>query len=604
MTKAFRFTLVWLAGSFIAILMSLNTLPASLVDGHYIPVGNDSFYHARRILDSVADADAFFEFDTRIHAPEGSQLPWPWAYDYVMAKAVSAWLALGSPLQPMTILAYLPLLAIPISIALIVGITRALNLSAYASLLAVLCVALSPLTQILHGIGIVDHHFAEYIFALAAIWSGLMWLNSPSSLVPALIAGCILGVSTGFHNGLFILQLPMLLTMAVLWSRGRRLPFDSVLAFAISLMGSTLLIALPSEPLQQGKFEFYLLSWFHVYIAACTASASLIMARLPNTHKGVLSIGAFLILASLPLARQVILGGTFVAGDLDMLKNIAEVKGIGAILQSRGLRWVIDYYSLLILIAPITLGACLWFASRRGTSAAESFFCISCVGGLALLIAQFRFHPYGSFALFLPLIAAADRAVILRPTKPLLAMGSLTLVLVLSYALPVKDRLFARQEPGNDPYYALTRSAYTELHNLCEKSPGLVLSGSDAGNYIRYHTECAVIANNFLLTPQHAAKIRELNNLLAMTPEQLLQSGLPIRYMLFTFADVSTAGQTAGSGMVISRPEDLTNARPRLVGSMLAAAPDSLGPRFRLLIDYKYGGKDGIPLARLYEILP
>ena len=41
-----------------------------------------------------------------------------------------------------------------------------------------------------------------------------------------------------------------------------------------------------------------------------------------------------------------------------------------------------------------------------------------------------------------------------------------------------------------------------------------------------------------------------------------------------------------------------------LVAALLAAPADSLGPHFRLLLDYNYGGPDGIPLARLYEIVP
>ena len=39
----------------------------AVIDGRYIPVGNDSFYHARRILDMLADPTNLYQFDSLIH---------------------------------------------------------------------------------------------------------------------------------------------------------------------------------------------------------------------------------------------------------------------------------------------------------------------------------------------------------------------------------------------------------------------------------------------------------------------------------------------------------------------------------------------------------
>jgi len=603
MTVAFRYTLVWLAGSCIAMLMALNTLSASFVDGHYIPSGNDSFYHARRILDTVAQPSAFYEFDTHIHVPEGSQLTWPWAYDYLMAMVVRAGVAMGVSSDASTLLAFLPFLALPIVIALLIGIARELRLSAYAALLAVLCVALSPLTQNLHGIGSLDHHFMEFIFTLAAVWSGLRWLNSPGSHARALVAGCVLGLAPGFHNGMFILQIPLLLALGIGWLRDRRMPWNSTMSFAAALMVAMLVIALPSQPVRQGSFEFYLLSWFHIYIAACTAVAALLLSKLPYSRRNLLIVVAFVVLAAVPLLGQLALGRDFVAGNLDMLQNISEVKGIRALFLSRGLRWLFDYYSLLLLLVPFAMAGCAWLVYKRETPAPVAFFCICSLAGLALLLSQFRMHPYGSFALFLPVIAAVDRYATQRPEKYRLVMALATLAVVISFALPAKDQLFIRQQPGNDAYYALTRPAYALMHEGCARDPGLVLAGSDAGNYVRYHTECSVIANNFLLTPQHAAKIRELNAVLDLTPEEFLKSGYRVRYVLVTLPDITSTRMSAGSRAVRS-PRDLIGARPRLVAALLGAPADSLGPHFRLLADYNYGGPNGIPLARLYELVP
>ena len=49
-------------------------MPAATVDGSFVPVGPDSFYHARPILDAAIGDTGFYQFDHRIHMPEGSML--------------------------------------------------------------------------------------------------------------------------------------------------------------------------------------------------------------------------------------------------------------------------------------------------------------------------------------------------------------------------------------------------------------------------------------------------------------------------------------------------------------------------------------------------
>ena len=64
------------------------------------------------------------------------------------------------------------------------------------------------------------------------------------------------------------------------------------------------------------------------------------------------------------------------------------------------------------------------------------------------------------------------------------------------------------------------------------KDPGIVLADNDAGHYIRYYTECSVIANNFLLTRQHEQKIRQIDYLTSL-PAAALPGAAPfVRYML------------------------------------------------------------------------
>ena len=134
-----------------------------------------------------------------------------------------------------------------------------------------LCFALSPLTQFLHAIGMIDHHYIEHTFVLATIWLGLRWFENPASTARAVALGATLGLACAFHNGLFILQLVPLTAVFVLWVRNTAPPRAALRGFAVALLVTTQLILLPSEPYRRLMFEFGLLSWFHFYIAVCTS---------------------------------------------------------------------------------------------------------------------------------------------------------------------------------------------------------------------------------------------------------------------------------------------------------------------------------------------
>ena len=259
--------------------------PGVGIEPEYLPVSIDSFYHARRILDTVKDPGSFYQFDNKIHAPEGSLLAWPWGYDYAMAWIVKVVTLVGIPGPPILILIWLPVVAVLISTGLIMLLARQLSLSAWSTTIAGMCVALSPLTQLLHGVGNIDHHFAEYIFVLAAITFGLRWLSSPERLSRAATLGFILGVAPCIHNGLFILQLPLLATIAILWAQGVRLPLRAVKYFALTLIATSLAILIPSLAFRLGRFEFYTLSWFHLYVAVGASVALYLFSVLDRSRR-------------------------------------------------------------------------------------------------------------------------------------------------------------------------------------------------------------------------------------------------------------------------------------------------------------------------------
>ncbi|MEE8307588.1 MAG: hypothetical protein V3R81_10005, partial [Gammaproteobacteria bacterium] len=264
------FLALWIPATLVAMFFALLHRDAAFIDGQYIPMGNDSFYHARRVLDALGSGEVA-QFDNRIHVPDGAWIPWPWGYDYLLVKTtqIAQWLSAG--LDPMAYLAHVPVAWIAINTALFLGVLTALGLPLGLRAIGMLAVALSALNQQLHAIGMLDHHFVEYTFVLANILLGLRWLRRPDNPRAALALGVLLGVAPAFHNGLFILQIPMLACIFVLWLRGDAPPLKSIVQFSAALVVSTLLIALPAQALHEGMFEFALLSWFHVYITFCSA---------------------------------------------------------------------------------------------------------------------------------------------------------------------------------------------------------------------------------------------------------------------------------------------------------------------------------------------
>jgi hypothetical protein len=80
------------------------------------------------------------------------------------------------------------------------------------------------------------------------------------------------------------------------------------------------------------------------------------------------------------------------------------------------------------------------------------------------------------------------------------------------------------------------------MADSCAQQGGTALSYNDDGHYIRYHTDCGVMTNNFLLTPQHEKKILEADALLQLDPEQFLLAAPDIDYIFVRMYEIFEAG--------------------------------------------------------------
>ncbi len=596
-SAAFRFSLLWLFGSTILIVAALSCVSGSFVDGQYLPATADAFYHARRILDSVFTGQPVIQFDARMHVPEGSWITWPWGYDTLLAEIVRLFGPFENTADANRILMRVPVFAAPVAIGLVTLITRQLGFAPLLAILPIIGFACLPGVYLLFAVGNVDHHFAELIWTLATLSAGVAFFGEQRrSLVPGCMLGMVLGSAVAIHNGLFILQIPVAATLALLWLRGAPLPDRrQIVGFSASLLIATLLVCLPSETWRRGAFEFYTLSWFHVHIAACTALFALLVGWLSRTKRNVLLVVTLCLCALIPIARSMLMAREFVTGRLESIQGVVEVFSpyqlhaiYGSAFSTEPLSW------LMWLALPMTLLNLWWAWSMPGS---RRFAGIAGVAGLALLQMQSRFAVFGIvFLLLTPVLMACDLSA--RWPQWRKATG-VALAVLMAIAFIPSTRTWAQPPTlAGNLGFPYVRSVFPGLHQLCAERPGIVLGDVNAGHWVRYFSDCSSIANVFLLTPLHAQKARLNSQLLDLTPEQLLASGATVRYVL---AQHSVTMTRTGDPNQPEAPvlAELTPLLQPLEATLLTPNV-ALPPRF--ILRWQATTEAGQVYARLFEI--
>lgn len=590
---------IWLVASTLAVAACLLHLSAARVGSEYVPMGNDSFYHARRILDTVQDPGSFYQFDAKIHVPEGSLLVWPWGYDYLMARAVRLGMAVGISSDPHKILFALPLATIPLAIGLLVLLGRRLSLTPWPLTLAALCLALNPTTRALFGFGAIDHHFAELLFILASVVTGLAWLQTGRRLAAAAL-GAVLGFALAIHNGLFIVQLPLLLTLFVRWQQGDGPPKQSTLVFIAALAVCSLAALLPSLPFRLGRFEFFTLSWFHFYIAVCTALFTALLAWLKPTRNNIIALVALGLVLLWPLLNEIRIAQSFLSGAMGNLESIQEMQAPLKLALAGNTAMVTYYYSFLIWLAPATFVLCLaqcWRDRRQP----RLLFWIACVLGLVLLSTQLRMHYFGGFALYLPWLVVANDYAAGKAERSSRVFLIVTLLVLLAYVPQLRYSLITSGARAGDASFEQLHPMLLKLRDICARDPGPVLADTNAGHYIRYYTDCPVIANNLLLTEQHFRKAREVVDLFAAPAAELSQRAPYVKYVLVRAGGI--APKLSGGFEYSFFMGDKT---PDMARTLLLSPPSSLAAQFTLLDEIDLlaaaDSQTTLPYARLYRV--
>jgi hypothetical protein len=590
MTPAFRYTLLWLAGSTLALFAAMAMLSGGYSAGEFLPSNPDAFYHARRVLDSLFSGSPVIQFDPRIHAPEGSWLVWPWGFDTLLTSITGIFGPYASETEANRVLMNIPPAAAPTAVGLVVIIARQLALPFSLALLFVMGFAALPLVYMQFAVGNIDHHFAELLWTLGALSAGIWFFGSNRlSYGAGITLGCVLGSAVAIHNGLFILQVPIAVAFGLFWLRGIRLPHRfQVIAFGAALVTTTLLVCLPSEPWQRGFFEFYTLSWFHFYIAACVAAFSVLLVMIERNTRNVLIVLLGAAAVVLPIIGTLAFAGDFISGELDSIREIAEATSPYAVPDStRSTTW------LLWLTGPMLL-LNVWWIYRRKDPVIQ-FVAIAGAMGLALMQAQYRFSVFGDVPMLLTPILAIHFLCESRPELRRIAVPACFALFAVAF-YPTLINWQMRFTLGGNVAYSYVRSVFPVLKQSCAERPGIVLAGIDTGHWVIYHSKCSVVANVFLLTPQHAAKVLENSRLLAKSPAELLTATPAVRYV---FARHSLAITRDENGAETPNLEEM-RLRMHPVERDLLGPEANIPPQFKLR--WEVQTSQGQIYARLYEI--
>jgi hypothetical protein len=532
MSDGFRLWLIWLLAAAVTVFITLQLTSASYFQGQFLPVGQDAFYHARRILDAVSTGHVY-QYDAMMQVPEGGWITWPWAYDAAMAMAVRVVTQLLPVSDPVMVLMHLPPLLSLLALACLAGICRELRLPAVLTLFVAFCFALSAYTAYQFGVGSLDHHGAEQVATLGALWLGLRWLSRPESGARGSLLGLWLGLALGVHTGMFMLQIPLLAAVAISWWRGTlTVTFRSTGWFALGLLLGTLLILAPADTFWSSRFDVYYLSGLQLYVSACTCLVMLYVSRNPRTPRSLWRLLALCALLAIPLLSAIGFSGGFLSGKLATISNIDEIRSPFAIaLQDGGLRRISQIYTLLIWTMPLA-----WIASvvmvLRSRETHRLYFWTACTFGLSLLPLQLRMASFSVFYLYLPLIVLAAIAIEKWVRARAAILAGLVAALGLAYFPTVRYQLFGPNLPAGERQFATLQPILPALRDACAKDPGVVLAEPGDGHMIRYFTECSVIANNFRLTPLDVSKVTEAFELIGLPVEQLRLRAPSVKYVV------------------------------------------------------------------------
>jgi hypothetical protein len=261
------------------------------------------------------------------------------------------------------------------------------------------------------------------------------------------------------------------------------------------------------------------------------------MAWRPFTRATLSWFAALCVVLAIPGFSQLMGGAGFLTGGFSILDQIIEVRSPYKLFTDTfGPMQTAAHYSWLLLLAPPLLayyGVRVWRENRPD----RLYYAVVVTFGLALLLDQYRLHYFGFFGLVTGgLLLVDELRVRLQWHRGLTFVLSFA-ALALAYQPALRERLFIIYAPGADTEYASAFAIFLDLGTLCGQDPGVVLASADDGSAILFHSECSVIANNFILRRSDEAHIQEIDRLMRLSPAEIRAERPDIKYVFVRVRD-------------------------------------------------------------------
>ena len=196
---------------------------------------------------------------------------------------------------------------------------------------------------------------------------------------------------------------------------------------------------------------------------------------------------------------------------------------------------------------------------------------------LVFLQLQYRFGVLGIVPLLATLVLVIKTAAERWPARSRQTAAVGAAVLAIAF-IPTKggmdDRAARRAATRSMP---TSIPALLVLRDACARRPGVVLAAIDNGHWVRYHTQCSVIGNVFLLTEEQAAQAsRRQRRLLDSQATRLPIERPDIAYVLVNnelelYVESASAGGD-GRGVLRWKSDTLPALTARITGAGRIAA--------------------------------
>ncbi len=529
--------------SFLLILIILTgfiarlfTYPQVIEQGRIVFLETDPYYHMWRVFSYIDTFPKTFLFDGFINYPYGAFVGWPPFFDQVIAS-ISIILGSGKPGAYLveSVGAFMPLALGIFSIISVYFVANEI-FNQRAALFCSLLIAVLPAHVQISFLGFTDHHIAEVLLSVVAYLFFIKSLNN-GSLWSAVISGIVIGISFLTWQGAPIFTGILLLYSVIQFildrksnSRSNYLTFTATVSFFAAIL--VILIYYTWTPWQH-SITSGILSYFQPIYLSIAALIIILLGYLSNLMKKqnwfyypllimvlFASIILFLYISAPTIFNSISVGIAYLLRDAPVLNQITEAQPLFYTFDGRFLGGQIfnnpvwNAFTFSFYFALIGL---LWFfyTVKNGIDKGKLFFIVWSLIVLVLAIFQRRFSYMLAVNIAIlsgffidEILQKANSVVIksnLKKIIPLFINALFILILVVPNIAMSYELSKYPPKPSDDWYDSLVwlRDNTPEIKN--EPQYG-IMTWWDYGNWILYISKRPVVANNFQIGGDDAAR--------------------------------------------------------------------------------------------------